>query len=327
MGIGSHAWAVERQASVGFYDQSLEPVVMRLRYELASDGYSVRVEALQMDPDCSASASDRSNAASAEVERVWIRVGRVKGDPNTGCAAVTYVRPGSEVRTAHITSPDGDINRFALTVAEALNGLSSQAPPRSGNVVAAPPVVAALAPVEQPASDILFRSSFGASAHLLLDAQHPQPLLALGILAELPLGSRLSLLLDNLWALTPLRLSEAQTELTARFTWTRVCLAVEVLGEPENPLNWQLFGGGGPAFTWVTADVPPSAIARADVGTSMLFSVGSTVSVRGNAPVHAAFTLRASSLLPAVRFQMPSGPSSPFGHLVGEAGVALLADF
>jgi hypothetical protein len=95
----------------------------------------------------------------------------------------------------------------------------------------------------------------------------------------------------------------------------------------SQPLSLKLTAGAGPAITWVTARVPSPDVARADVGTSAVFTLGSTLFYPSDALLQVGALVRASTLVPSLRFQLPSGPSSPFGGFVGEAGAVLRANW
>ncbi len=312
---GERGWASEREALLAYHDPLLQPLIARLQSELTSDGYVVRVE-LSAAPLICESVAGGSATPSPNQEQVWVRVVPSPSAPSTGCAAITYWGVGAEARYTRVTASSSDPKRFAILVAEALNGLSTRPLPPG-----APGRESATVMVPQAAPPAQSRSAVGAWSTLLLDATHPEPLFGVGLLGELPLSEALALHIDSFGTVTRLELEEADTSVRARFAWTRLSLALQL---SRGPANLKLTAGAGPALSWASADVPPPDVARADVGASVLFAVGSTFTYPSNQPVQLGIALRASTLVPSVRLELPSGPSAPFGRLLGEASIGLV---
>ena len=315
------AWASEPQVLIAYDEPELRALATRIAWELTSDGYRADMEMQVPQANCSPLAPVYPDSGPA-AERIWIRVDHTQASPPAWCAVITHSGHDSGMQQTRLDSASGDLKGFALAVAEAVNGLSSRAVSPQSTPAMAAPVSASNSVTQDAPTHETDRAAVGASATLLLDASHPQPLLALQAIGKLPLNDVLALQLDSLWTVTPLQLEEEAVQIEARLLWTRLSLAVEALREP---VRLELLGGAGPAFTWATARVRPPEVARADVGTSAILTVGGAFTFRAASALQLGVLLRASTLLPAVRLQLPGGPSEPFGRLLGETGLGLFA--
>lgn len=308
--------ALAADVTIAYYDSSLGPLSQRLSSELASEGYQVHLEGLPAEPGCESYVDDVP-PARAGFERVRIHLGRVPGSQDAACAAILYSTP-SGVRQAHATASITDVARFSIRVAEALNGLRTRilANVRELNAKAMTPA----RDVSREADRARPRASLGASATALLDARHPSPLLGVGVLAKLPVTADWKLQFDSAWMIRSLSLEERNTQLEARLAWTRLGVALRILPDPT---ELDLVAGAGAAFTWVTARADSPDVGRAAVATSAMFSAGGLFAYPSDAAVHAYLALGATTIVPAVRFALPSGLTSPFGNLLGESAIGL----
>src|SRR5690606_5802951 len=138
-------------------------------------------------------------------------------------------------RQTAVTAARGDLERFTITIAEALNGLRASAPPAPtmpGTQGSTNGVEPENTQPEGLAGGSARQHAFVAESSMLIDAEQSQPILALGARAELPLGASFDLLLDSLVTVAPLGLSEGRSELSAYLAWTRLGVRRELLREP-----------------------------------------------------------------------------------------------
>lgn len=308
--------ALASDITIAYHDPSLQPLSSRLASELASQGHRVSFERLSFEPGCEAHA-DRQAPPHVPFGRARIHLGRVPGSNDAACAAILYSTPGG-VRQAQVTSSLNDVARFSIRVAEALNGLSTRVPPSEVRTEVGVPDTRCEGSKPRPPI------SLGASATGLLDVRHLSPLLGVGALAELPLTTDWDLQFDVAWMIRSLALEERSTELLARLAWTRLGVAFRVL---PHPTELDVVAGIGASVTWVTANVEPPDVARADVAASVLFSAGGLFAYPSDAPVHGYVALRAMTLAPAIRFELPQGATAPFGTLLGESAIGVRASW
>lgn len=304
---------------IAYHDVLLEPLSQRLSSELGSEGHRARVEKLADEPGC-ASYTNTPAPTHTAFERVWIQLGRVTDSRDAGCAAIS-VPTSRGMRQAHVTASLNDVQRFAIQVAEALNGLSSRAPapaPNDPSVSAPKPDAPQELKTERPPL------SLAASGIVLLDVRHPSPLIGVGLMAELPLSTDLDLQLETGWTISPLRLEGPDAELLARLAWARLGGALRLL---PHPTELNLLVGAGAALTWVTARVEPPLVARADIAPSASLSAGVLFAYPSDSVLHGYAGLRASTLIPTIRFDLPSGPTSPFGALLAEGAIGVRASW
>jgi hypothetical protein len=226
------------------------------------------------------------------------------------------------VSQAHVTASLNDVARFSIRVAEALNGLRTR-------TLAGPPASEAVpdsAVRDAPNEDVPMRRTvaLGAATTALVDVRHPSPMLGVLVLADLPLNLDWKVDVEAAWTVTSLAIEEGDTELEARVAWTRLGIAYRVLAGPA-ALDLGLKAGA--ALTWVTAQVELPDVARADVAASAVLSAGGAFSYPRDAPLHMYLALGATTFVPSIRFELPSGATSPFGELLGEAALGVRASW
>jgi hypothetical protein len=303
-------------AVIAYHDARLEPLSARLTSELASEGYQTRLELLPFEPGCESYADGQASPVQG-IEGVAIQLGRVSGSQDAACAAIAFATP-SGTRQGRVTSSTNDVASFAIQIAEAINGLRARA---LAHAPQGEPPDTGVAPDPTPSSlTERFPVALGVAGTSLLDAAHPQPLFGVSVFAVLPLNLHWQVQFDTVWMLTPLSFEERDAELLARLMWTRLGIAFRLL---PHPAELHIAAGAGSAVTWATARVAPPDTARADVATSAIFSVGGTLAYPSDSRVHVYGALRGSTLVPAIRLDLPSGPTSPFGQLPGEAAIGV----
>lgn len=287
----------------------LEPLLSRLESELTTGGYTVRVELATMQPACTSGSNE-----------AWVSIAV---DPeNSEFALATVCSRGA---TATTRGPRADPARFAVTAAEALNGLHA-APIASAPRPSEPQNAAAIAPLA-PTHDLAVRRgrvAFSLAETLVLDPRGFPALWGTSLDAEWTFASRFALLLGGFVPISRAELSSAEADLHAGVAFARAGVSYrEELGE------FGLSGSltAGPAWIWVSADANAPRVGGRASTVSALGSVGAELTYPARGRVFALARCRATLLLPAGRFILPNEPSRTLGPALIEVSLGIGARF
>ncbi|MGC4087676.1 MAG: hypothetical protein QM756_07225 [Polyangiaceae bacterium] len=283
----------------------LESLVGRLASELASNGYAVRIEVTDAAPPCEATAKDDDVAHVSLV-----------ADPAAPASVLaTLCFRGATVVTS---APRADPARFAVTTAEALNGL------RAGpaHVAPAAPLKAAPPAAEPvtPAAPVRASSSLSLAETLVIDPAGFPVLWGSSLDAAVPLGRRVELVFGGFFPISRAELSNSTAELRAGLAFVRVGAALRYsLGGLA--LNASLVAG--PTLSWVTAQANAPYVGGSASTLGALSALGVQLGYPERGPLFALGQCRASLLLPAVRFALPNDAPRTQGPLLFEASLGV----
>lgn len=285
--------------------RDLEPAVDRVCAELASAGYAVSFELSGAPTQC------LRGPAGSEV--AWIQLAPKPDTSDVVLATICF--DGTVVVVGGARS---EPVRFAVSAAEALNGLRATAPSLRSRRPAAPPVPESSGAARLAAPPA--RRSFSFSQTLIVDPRGFPALWGSSLELELSLTRHATFAFAGFAPLSRAELSGAGAELEAALAFVRAGPGW------RSSFHGFAFGASltfGPALTWVKA----SSVRRYVGGTDHAFGVsgatGLGVLYPSRGPVFAVAAGRASLLLPAPRFLLPEAGSRDWGPLLLEMSLGL----
>lgn len=291
----------------------LEPLLSRLESELTTGGYAVRVEPASATLTCAGG----TNVA-------WVSIAP---DPaNRDFALATVCSRGA---TATTRAPRADPARFAVTAAEALNGLHATPianVPRATAPRSSQRRAATVAPIASNENALSRRDRIAISLAetLVLDPRGFPALWGSSLDAEWALASWFGLNFAVFVPISRAELSNSEADLHAGLAFARVGIAFrEALG--DFGLSSSL--AAGPAWIWVRADANAPRVGGRASTLSALGSVGAELVYPGRGRVFALACGRATLLLPAARFVLPNEPAPTLGPALIEASLGVGARF
>lgn len=313
------AFASER-VSISYGEPSLQPFADRLASELVSDGYTVALVP-GSDPSPCEQPAVSATFAETNTDAAWVRL---SADPVSGDAVIASICFRSTVSLLQRVAARGtraEPERFALTTAEALNGLRAQVPVVSSRA----PVQAPTAPrpsaepgaVPAPAHG---ENSVTLTQTALLDLGGFPVLWGAGLDAGLGVTPALRLVFETFVPISAAELANEQAQVQTRLTWVRVGLATR-LTEGAARFGCSLLAG--PALSWATAEAEPPYIGAADVALSGLVTLAGAVEYPSNSRVFVLGAARFSTLLPAVRVKVGSDSSNTLGPWLAEVSLGV----
>jgi hypothetical protein len=313
----TRAVAVET-ISIAHSDPELDEVVDRLVTELSTDGYPVRrAEPSERSP-CDRLSEPRPAAGA---KGAWIVVARDASDPERVIASICFRSAVTVLQRVSAQGLRREPERFALTTAEALNGLSAAVP----WVVPQPARPAETSgPLIPPAR----RSARGASNALTLataavvDAAGVPPLWGLELASTARIHANLAWQLAAFVPVTSAEIENASVSLRARTSWLRLGPSLHAeLGAARAQVSLL----AGPALTWASADARSPRVGTTDVALSSLVTLGAALQYPRESWLFVQGAAHLSALLPAVRLALAEDTSHALGPLLFDAsfGVGL----
>jgi hypothetical protein len=231
--------------------------------------------------------------------------------------------------SATARAPRADPARFAVTAAEALNGLHATPISNASRANASrsnPQRAATVAPGATNEDALARRDPLALSLAetLVLDPRGFPALWGTSLDAEWALASRIGLTLGVFVPISRAELSNAEADLHAGVAFARAGVAFRgALG--DFGLSGSLVAG--PAWIWVRADASAPRVGGRASTVSALASVGAELNYPDRGRVFALAGGRATLLLPAARFVLPSEPSPTLGPALIEASLGVGARF
>ncbi|MFZ5890473.1 MAG: hypothetical protein ACOY0T_05335 [Myxococcota bacterium] len=279
----------------------LEPLASRVALELTSDGYTVKVETAEAPAQCEASST------------AWVSLARDASD-NSVVAIVCF--DGSSVATR---GSQAEPSRFAVTIAEALNGLRAAPAPAPQAAAASPDVRDTLS---RPAANSppKARRTVSLAETLLIEPLGFPVLWGSSLDAEFSTGTHSSIVCGGFFPISRAELSNSQAELRVGMAFVRVGAALRYsLGE------FALSGSfvAGPALTWVSATATAPREGGSASAVSLLSGVGAQLVYPERSPIFALALARASLLLPGIRFALPNEAPHSLGPALLEASLGV----
>lgn len=272
-----------------------EPLVGRLCAELASAGYTVSLQLSGPPATC-----ERGQGAYVTVAP----------DPMHGAAVATICFEGTEVV---VTGAEGSPARFAISAAEALNGLRATARLDTPQRPRVTPALAKPSPSPPPTHSV----SVGQT--LVVDAGGFSPLWGATLDAVLGLGTHTAFVLGGFFPITRAGTSTEHAELSTGVTFLRVGAALRYsVGRFVIAPSLTT----GPAYTWVTAQADAPYVGESDAAFGLFSSAGLAIAYPARSAVFAQGAARASLLLPSPRIQLPEGARRDLGPLLIEASLS-----
>lgn len=275
-------------------DSAPEPLVGRLCAELASAGYAVSLQLSEPPMPC-----ERSQSA-------WVALAPDPAQRQAFVATICLER--TEVVVA---GAQREPTRFAISVAEALNGLRATTPRH-----AQPKARATPARSSPPAPA---RHAVAAGQSLVVDPAGFPPQWGASLELELGLGAHAALVLEGFFPIARAQTSTPAAELRTGVSFLRVGPALRY-----SLAGFALSGSLllGPAYTWVTATADRPYIARTASALGILGSAGLAIAYPDRSAVFAVAASHTSLLLPAPRIQVPGEAPRNFGPLLVEASLS-----
>jgi hypothetical protein len=313
------AGASER-VSISYGEPSLQPFAERLASELGSDGYAVAVVQGGDPSPCEQPAVGAASAGSS-ADAAWVRLAF---DPAGGDAVIASICFRSTVSLLQRVAARGtraEPERFALTTAEALNGLRAQVPLVSTRAAVADR--AAVPPAATPSaspSTAPAENSVALSQTALLDLGGFPVLWGVGLHAQLGVTPALRLTIESFAPISAAELANQQAQVQTRLTWLRAGVEAR-LTQGAARLGCSLLAG--PALSWATAEAEPPYIGAADVALSGLITLAGSVEYPSNSPVFVLGAARFSTLLPGVRVAVGGDTSHTLGPWLAEASLGV----
>jgi hypothetical protein len=245
-------------------------------------------------------------------------------DPNASHvirAIICYRGVGGAPLQTLAVAPQGELEGFALKIAEALNGLRANATlPATRRTAAStregPPSV----PGEPAPHGEDPRGSLAILATALSDATSPSPLFGASVAVDLPATRTTGFSAETYLTLSPLRVENGEVRVAARVAWLRLGMRKRFL---LSAVNVDVSAMLGPAVTWATADAVAPRIGSSDLTLGGLLSLGAQLEFPRDSSLFLRAAARASSLLPSVRFQLGSERTEPYGRLFLEGSLGL----
>ncbi len=281
--------------AIRYRDPALAELVQRLANELTSDGYVVQLPATHEASPCERPAND--GASERTPNAAWISVVADPADPQTVLASICFRGSVTLLQRTSSRGLRSEPERFALTTAEALNGLSAQVPvlvqraTRPNPRAAAPRAEAAVLDAGGHGMNSL---SLGQSA--LIDPSGVPVRWGVALEATLPATANLSLSFDAVLPVSAAELNSSEVRARLRTAWVR----------GGTTLSWRVARANvtgsllaGPALSWATAEAEPPRVGTADVALSALVSLGLGLEYPQDSGVFARASARATALLPA----------------------------
>ena len=227
-----------------------------------------------------------------------------------GALVATICFEGTQVV---VTGAEENSARFAISAAEALNGLCATArldkPERPR--VAAPPT--------KTSSPAQSQHAISVGQTLVVDPAGFPPLWGATLDLELGLGAHTALVLGGFFPVARAGTSTQHAELSTGVTFMRVGPALRYdIGRFAIAPSLTI----GPAYTWVTAQADAPYIGETAATFGVLGSAGLAIAYPARSTVFAAATTRASLLLPSPRIQVPNEAGRDLGPLLLEASLS-----
>ncbi|MES1185163.1 MAG: hypothetical protein ABUL60_15230 [Myxococcales bacterium] len=281
----------------------------RLGSELASASYSARLEVSDEPLACQRAPFE------GHIRVAWVSLTL---DPeNRDLVRATLCFDGA---TVVMIGPRSDPARFAVTTAEALNGLA--AAPKSTAQRPSPPATTVQAPSPESVLPPPLRDRHALSLveTLIADPGGFPVLWGSAVDAELSLGRHFALMVEGFFPISRAELLNADAELRAGLAFMRLGPALRY-SMGELTLSGSLVVG--PAFTWVTARATPPYVGGTDSAVSAFGAAGVQALYPEQSPIFALALVRASLLLPAARFALPQAPPRSLGPALFEASLGV----
>lgn len=273
-----------------------EPLVGRLCAELASAGYAVSLQLSEPPVACRRS------------EGTWVALAPDPVQPEAFVATICF--EGTQVA---VLGPRREPTRFAISAAEALNGLRATGPRHAQHEPQATSTRSS-----QPLRSARHAVSVGQS--LVVDPAEFPPQWGATLELELGLGAHTAVVLEGFFPITRSRTSTQAAELSTGVTFLRLGPIVRF-----SLARFALAGSllAGPAYTWVTATADRPYIAQTDGAPGILASAGLAIAYPDRSSVFAMAASRASLLLPSPRIQVPGEAARDFGPVLVEASLSV----
>jgi len=268
----------------------------------------VRLEPFERDASC-------TSVMPAAETVAWVSLSPAPEQP--AAALATICSRGTLVVTR---GPLSDPTRFAVTAAEALNGLRAEPVTSAPRANAAPPAATQQSPEPNATPQPSSWASLALTQTLVLDANRFPLLWGSGLEGELALNSRMSFVLGLFYPISRAELSNAEVELSAGLAFLRLGIALR-----HSIGDFALSGSfaAGPALIWVHAQAKPPRVGGNARTTSALGSLGLQLCYPARGSVFALAGSRATLLLPAARFVLPGDRSPTLGPLLVEAAIGV----
>lgn len=278
-------------------DAAPEALVGRLSAELASAGYTVSLQLSDQKAACEPGKGAHVTLAPDSAR--------------DGALVATICFEGTEVVVA---GAEGNPTRFAISAAEALNGLratagiDTQQRPR--------------APVAPPKTSDPARhhQSVSVGQMLVMDPGGFPAFWGATVDVELGVGAHTALMLGGFLPVVRAETSTRHAELSTGVTFLRVGPALRYdVGHVAIVTSLAV----GPAYTWVTADADPPYIGQSAAAFGVLSSAGLGIAYPARSAVFAAVATRASLLLPSPRILLPDETRQDLGPVLAEASLSI----
>lgn len=278
-------------------DAAPESLVGRLSAELASAGYSVSLQLSDRKVACEPGKSAHVTLAPDSAR--------------DGALVATICFEGTEVVVA---GAEGNPTRFAISTAEALNGLRATA---GLDMQQRPRARVAPSKTSQPAGPY---HSASIGQMLVVDPGGFPALWGATVEVELGLGAHAALVLGGFVPVVRAETSTKHAELSTGVTFLRVGPALRyTVGRFAIVTSLAV----GPAYTWVTANADPPYIGQSAAAFGVLGSAGLAIAYPARSSVFAAATTRANLLLPSPRILLPDEARQELGPVLAEASLSV----
>jgi len=229
--------------------------------------------------------------------------------PGALVAAICF--EGTEVV---VSGAESDPTRFAISAAEALNGL------RATPLIRTPPPasIPAARPLKEP-PPVARHHSVSVGQSLLANPGNFPPVWGASVEVDLSLGAHAAVLFGGFFPTVRAETSTPSAELRTGITFLRVGPALRY-----SLARFALEGSVifGPAYTWVTAKAEAPYVGGTDAALGILGSAGLAVAYPDRSAVFVAAANRACLLLPGPRVELPNQAQRDFGPLLIEASLS-----
>jgi hypothetical protein len=288
----------------------LEPLTSRLTSELAGDGYATRLEAFDGALICGADDSVEQTA--------WVSLALDAERGNSVVATVCYRGTMLLIRGSR-----SEPARFAVTVAEALNGLRSGPllVGARGDATSPSSVRARLDAASKTRVDSFGeRAAFEIAETLLVDPKGFPLLWGGSLAADWRATAHVGLVCDAFITVSRARFSSAEVDVRGRTSFVRLGPA---LWQNVGPFALKAAIVAGPALTWSNVHAVAPRAGGTAAAPSAIGSLGVELTYPAQGRLFAAAHGRVSLLLPAIRFAVPPDSAHTLGPALFETSIGI----